>query len=532
MKRSTRWLLFSSLCLSVSAQAQTPRVVDGVETKAGDWPFIMHIINPRVVSGSQHVCGGGYLGNGIAVTAKHCIFDSEILGNQVCLGNQLTTNRNNCYPIIDYAKFTDHQVDGVAVSGDIALLRLSGVPAEQPVITLATLNDEAAMRDDEALTLLGYGSTSYTAYIPSDKLLQRTVSRQSDAACEQALGLTTGRMEADYLCAAQAPYGSAPGDSGTPIFYWRDNHPISAGLVSDGQNNITRYVRFGRYHHWIATVAQKWLSNISEQQYQMLLPDETQPQVALRLSNWFATARALTGITTTADSSLEWQDPQCTSLAPNGHCIQTLALKNIVNGRDSETVSYQLDDTLRSVTLTLDMASAATVPDSWPQGDTTWWSGGDESWQLTPEGMEAANLSTAGHSTLAAHLQGPGTLEFTLEHESKPAQGNLQILLDNVPALSLSGSCQTQAYSLAIPQGDHIVTWQWQSLQTNSSTSDLTRLSAMSWPNGRSHQQEPVCSLGAVGQTGVKEGSGGGAAGELCALLALLAFSRRRTHAL
>ncbi len=526
--RGISWVLLGSLWLSVPAQAHTTRVVDGTETKAGEWPFIMHIINPRITNGSQHVCGGGYLGNGIAVTAKHCIFPSEILGNLVCIGNLSTTNRNNCYPIIDVESFVGYTIGTQAVSGDLALLRLSGVPAEQPVMTIPTLSDEAKMLDNEPLTALGYGSTSYTSYTPSPTLLQRLISRQSDADCEQAFGLATGSMEVDYLCAARAAYGSAPGDSGTPLIYWRDNYPIAAGIVSDGQNGITRYVRFGLYHDWIATVAQSWLNPQSEPEphYQLLLPDQSQPQVTLRLSNWSATTRSLTGLATAVDSPLEIGDPQCSSVAPNSHCALGLTLKNAITGRYSEQIGYQLDSEVYPVALTLDMASSVTVPDSWPQGDVTWWSGGDAPWQATNEGMVAAGLSTAGHSALAAHLQGPGTLEFTLEHGAAPTQGSLQILLDNVPALSLSGYCQSQAYSLAIPQGDHRVTWQWQNRQTASDSAALTRLTTMNWPNGNLHQQEPVCTLTAAGSTGANEGSGGGGIG-VAALGLLFALHTR-----
>ena len=534
--RGVSWLLLGSVGLSLSAQAHTTRVVDGTETKAGEWPFIMHIINPRITNGSQHICGGGYLGGGIAVTAKHCIFPSEILGNLVCIGNQSTTNRNNCYPIIVVESFAGTTIGTQSVSGDLALLRLSGVPVEQPVMTIPTLSDEAQMLDNEPLTALGYGSTSYTSYIPSDTLRQRQISRQSDAACEQAFGLATGSMEVDYLCAARASYGSAPGDSGTPLIYWRNGRPIAAGIVSDGQNGITRYVRFGLYHDWIAAVAQSWLhpQSESEPQYQLLLPDQSQPQVALRLSNWSAMTRSLSGLSTAADSPLELPDPQCSNLAPNSHCTLTLALNTPFSGRHSEQIAYQLDTEVHSVALTVDMASSVTVPASWPQGDVTWWSGGDALWQATDQGMIAAELSTTGHSALAAHLQGPGTLEFTLEHGSAPAQGSLQILLDDVPALSLSGYCQTQAYSLAIPQGDHSVTWQWQNRQTGSDTGALTRLATMNWPNGSSHQQEPICTLTTAGSTGANESSGGGGVGAaaLGLLFALQTRFRQRQWAL
>ena len=527
MSRRTYWLLVSWLGVSLTAQAQTPRIVDGADTQAGDWPFIMHMINPRQASGSQHICGGGYLGDGIAVTAKHCISDAEILGNQVCLGNKLSSNRNNCYAIIDYQTFNGNQSDGVFVSGDIALLRLAGVPAEQPVMTLATLSDEAAMLEDEPLTLLGYGSTSYDSYIPSDKLLQRIVLRQSDAACEQKLGLAAGSMEADYLCAMRAPYGSAPGDSGTPIFYWRNNVPISAGLVSNGQDNITRYVRYGYYHSWIASVAQQWLGTTLTSQYQLLLPDDPHPQVTLRLSNWSATASELLDLSSIPDLALEPQDQQCSTLAINGHCHQVLDLKQPFNGRYSGQLSYQLDDTRYSVDLTLDMAEAVVVPEGWPQSDITWWSGGDQPWQASEDGMVAGNVPATGHSVLATQLQGPGILEFTVQQGTKPTHGRLQILLDEVPALALSGYCQTQAYSLAIPQGEHRVTWQWQRENSNSGSSERPRLSAVTWPTGISHLQEPVCSLEATANEEANSNSGGGAAGGLCVLLALMSLARR-----
>ena len=70
----------------------------------------------------------------------------------------------------------------------------------------------------------------------------------STAKCATGLGLTTDKLPLDSLCSTAHAAGSAPGDSGTPILFWRNGQPISAGLVSDGSNLTTRYVRYPLYY--------------------------------------------------------------------------------------------------------------------------------------------------------------------------------------------------------------------------------------------------------------------------------------------
>ncbi len=83
----------------------------------------------------------------------------------MCIGNLDTLNRNNCYPIIAYKRFDNAQAQALLgtenISGDIALLKLDGVPEELPAMTWPSQELDSSLAPQETLALLGYGSTSY-----------------------------------------------------------------------------------------------------------------------------------------------------------------------------------------------------------------------------------------------------------------------------------------------------------------------------------------------------------------------------------
>lgn len=69
---------------------------------------------PRV---NDHGCGGAYFwGDGIAVTARHCVLLTLTAGGWYgCIGNSLRVNRNNCFPVVAAAR---HEGALVALLGD------------------------------------------------------------------------------------------------------------------------------------------------------------------------------------------------------------------------------------------------------------------------------------------------------------------------------------------------------------------------------------------------------------------------------
>ena len=538
--RIASWLL-ALLCASPTMAS--PRVVSGQTSAANAWPYIMHIVDDRDADlMDRHYCGGGYLGDGIAVTARHCVFTDKIRGQKVCIGNQHTLNRNNCYAITAYRNFADSEALALTgtsqISGDIALLQLASVPAQMPMLPLPTAEQDSSIATGERLTALGYGSTSYTSYQPSSWLQLLDITAASTNECASAFGYTTNTLTLDSLCSEKAMFGSAPGDSGTPIMFWRSGSPISAGLVSEGSNNNTRYVRYPLYYTWLAQVANEFRqSNAANTSYYHLLTDEVTPTATLTLRNWNGTTASITASPDSTTSGLNIAAGQCQDLAPMATCDLAVTLTPGITGRQQETLTYQIGNWQQQLTLIADSASELSAPASWSVPDSRWWTSNHGTpWQASTatEQMVINDLAADDYSELAMQVTGPGTLSFNLATYPNTNQAGVMVKVDDKEQRILNNGCLSQGYSLTLPVGSHKVSWL--AYNHSGSTADsLATLGNVSWPNGTSYSADPSCNLLTSGTTNPTDDSTGSSSGggtlnwPVLGLLAGLGLWRRRT---
>ncbi|MBP8174108.1 MAG: trypsin-like serine protease [Aeromonadaceae bacterium] len=540
-QKITPWLL-ALLCASPTMAATSTRVVSGQTSAANAWPYIMHIVDDRESSlMGRHYCGGGYLGDGLAVTARHCVFTDLILGQKICIGNQHTLNRNNCYAITAYRKFDNNEALALTgtsqISGDIALLQLASVPAQMPMLPLPTAEQDSNIVAGERLTALGYGSTSYASYRPSTWLQQLDITAASTAECAGVYADSTGVLTQDSLCSQAATVGSAPGDSGTPIMFWRNNSPIAAGLVSEGVNQNTRYVRYPLYYSWLAQVASEWRqSSAASTSYYHLITDEATPTATLTLRNWNNATASLTATPDSASSLLSIAAGQCQNLAPMATCDLTVNLTPGISSRQQETLTYQIGNWQQQLTLIADSASELSVPASWSVPDSRWWtSNHGPPWQAGAGSEELAltDLANDDYSELAMQVTGPGTLSFTLATGATGNLAGVMVKVDDKEQRLLNNNCLDQGYSLTIPAGSHKISWLGYN-HSGSTSGSLARLGNVSWPSGSSYSADPSCSLLTSATTNpdndvVESDSGGGSLGwPVLGLLTGLAFWRRR----
>ena len=540
-QKITPWLL-ALLCASPTMAATSTRVVSGQTSAANAWPYIMHIVDDRESSlMGRHYCGGGYLGDGLAVTARHCVFTDRILGQKICIGNQHTLNRNNCYAITAYRKFDNNEALALTgtsqISGDIALLQLASVPAQMPMLPLPTTAQDSSIAAGERLTALGYGSTSYASYRPSTWLQQLDITAASTAECAGVYADSTGVLTQDSLCSQAATVGSAPGDSGTPIMFWRNNSPIAAGLVSEGVNQNTRYVRYPLYYSWLAQVASEWRqSSAASTSYYHLITDEATPTTTLTLRNWNNATASLAATPDSASSLLSIAAGQCQNLAPMATCDLTVNLTPGISSRQQETLTYQIGNWQQQLTLIADSASELSVPASWSVPDSRWWTSNHGTpWQAGAGSEELAltDLANDDYSELAMQVTGPGTLSFTLATGATGNLAGVMVKVDDKEQRLLNNNCLDQGYSLTIPAGSHKISWLGYN-HSGSTSGSLARLGNVSWPSGSSYSADPSCSLLTSATTNpdndvVESDSGGGSLGwPVLGLLTGLAFWRRR----
>ena len=539
--------LLALLGVSTTTTSQiTPRVVNGQTSVANTWPYIMHIVDDRGSNLADfHICGGGYLGDGIAVTARHCVFTDRILSQKVCIGNQHTLNRNNCYAITDYRLFKDDEAAALTgtsqISGDIALLQLASVPSLMPMLPLPTTEQDGSIATGERLTALGYGSTSYTSYQPSTWLQQLDITAASTAKCAEAFADSKGKLALDSLCSTTNAVGSAPGDSGTPILFWRNGSPISAGLVSDGINLTTRYVRYPLYYTWLSQVASEFRqSNAANTRYYHLITDETTPTLTLPLRNWNNTTASLTAIPDSASSMLSIADGQCQDLAPMASCELAVNLTPTISGRQQETLTYQIGNWQQQLTLIADSARELSPPASWNVPESRWWTSDHGTpWQAVSgsEQLNLTDLADGDYSELAMQVTGPGTLSFALAISTNGNLAGVMVKVDGKEQRLLNNGCLDQGYSLTIPTGSHKISWLGYN-HSGSTTSSLAWLGNVRWPDGASYSADPSCNLRTPENTNPSndmvqsnsDSGGGSLSWPLLGLLAGFAFWRR--HAL
>ena len=405
------------------------------------------------------------------------------------------------------------------------------------MLPLPTTAQDSSIAAGDRLTALGYGSTSYTSYQPSTWLQQLDITAASTEECTNAFGDSKGVLTQDSLCSQAAMFGSAPGDSGTPIMFWRNGSPISAGLVSEGSNSNTRYVRYPLYYSWLAQVASEWRqSSAASTSYYHLITDEATPTATLTLRNWNNATASLTATPDSASSLLSIAAGQCQNLAPMATCDLTVNLTPGISSRQQETLTYQIGNWQQQLTLIADSASELSVPASWSVPDSRWWTSNHGTpWQAGAGSEELAltDLANDDYSELAMQVTGPGTLSFTLATGATGNLAGVMVKVDDKEQRLLNNNCLDQGYSLTIPAGSHKISWLGYN-HSGSTSGSLARLGNVSWPSGSSYSADPSCSLLTSATTNpdndvVESDSGGGSLGwPVLGLLTGLAFWRRR----
>ena len=366
---------------------------------------------------------------------------------------------------------------------------------------------------------------------------QLDITAASTEECTNAFGDSKGVLTQDSLCSQAAMFGSAPGDSGTPIMFWRNGSPISAGLVSEGSNSNTRYVRYPLYYSWLAQVASEWRqSSAASTSYYHLITDEATPTATLTLRNWNNATASLAATPDSASSLLSIAAGQCQNLAPMATCDLAVTLTPGISSRQQETLTYQIGNWQQQLTLIADSASELSVPASWSVPDSRWWTSNHGTpWQAGAGSEELAltDLANDDYSELAMQVTGPGTLSFTLATGATGNLAGVMVKVDDKEQRLLNNNCLDQGYSLTIPAGSHKISWLGYN-HSGSTSGSLARLGNVSWPSGSSYSADPSCSLLTSATTNpdndvVESDSGGGSLGwPVLGLLTGLAFWRRR----
>ena len=255
----------------------------------------------------QPACGASYIGDGLVMTAAHCIRDREYkiwLGDP---GNKMGYESLSCGPsactVVPTAPIADEvytalkpafnsELYDINVSGqvrdilvhknykvttlanDIALIRLAAAPASIFVdpIGLPTSNDFPSLAfSNRNVTVIGLGDTTYSTdtFKASSDLLKLDLPAVTAAACSSRYSSYNDDI---MVCAGFANgfdgsdrKDSCQGDSGGPLMHNPGGGYIQYGIVSFGLNCADTYGVYADVYglsYWIDNVKAFWLESI------------------------------------------------------------------------------------------------------------------------------------------------------------------------------------------------------------------------------------------------------------------------------
>ncbi len=213
----------------------TSKILGGVESKNGDWPWIVAILNASEPDLYQaQYCSGVLIDEYWVLTAAHCVHSRTAGDVEVAIGafdlKAFTGQRKRISFIRTHPRYNSS-----LLQYDLALLRLS-VPSSQPRIALYAGDSKESVPPSllgEMTTAIGWGLADgvNTWYYP-EVLRQVDLPVVNNSFCNNiySTDLIASQMCVGYYEGKDA----CGGDSGGPIMSYIDGEWLHAGLVSYG----------------------------------------------------------------------------------------------------------------------------------------------------------------------------------------------------------------------------------------------------------------------------------------------------------
>jgi secreted trypsin-like serine protease len=221
-----------------SSSMPSTKILGGIESKQGDWPWIVALLRARVADMySAQYCSGSLIDDTWVLTAAHCVEGQTASAIEVAVGvfdlEHFSGNRTSVESIYMHPEYNK-----ASHKNDIALLELKQA-SSQPIITLFSGESKEEAPPSmlgRMLTAIGWGMADGRGiwYWP-EKLRQVNLPVRADSDCNNIYPIPASPLSSSQICAGYYEGKDVcNGDSGGPVVSQIDGDWVHIGLVSFG----------------------------------------------------------------------------------------------------------------------------------------------------------------------------------------------------------------------------------------------------------------------------------------------------------
>lgn len=469
---------------------------DGVTLQDAIGTSATLFVSEEVALAQSLTCGASFLGDKWLLTAAHCVDDINASQLKVNIGEyNLSTGSENAQAVKRIYIHPDYQ-EGTELNNDIAILELvDGVMSE--AITLVNLSDTAQFSADNSVaTVIGWGGK--VGYEPSEGptsnypnlLHQVDLQLMTNDECKNTLAesynnLYGGTNTAEsvgisdaMICAAVdgGGKGACQGDSGGPLMIntnegWQQIGIVSwgVGCAADGFPGV--YTRSALFLNWINEITQ---GIAIEQSINLGIQAQNIPQTIESTIVNNSTLTANLTFTIEGDDHFTLGSEDCVSIPSEQTCQLTINYDAtnvgvhdatiVINSTNSDIATSTSKIMAQTIALSSDIKNHLSNNNI----GLTWYSGGDNSWQLdnTEAAIQSGRIFGNQESSVMVTFSGGGELSFewsvsSEENTDEPESpfDALYVYLDNELVNYISGEVAYTTETLEFSAGDHKITW-------------------------------------------------------------------------